>query len=183
YMSAEQIRGEEIDGRSDVFSLGVVLYEMAAGKRPFRGKNRVLLMHAILNEKPDPASSVNPKIPTELDSIIGRCMEKDREHRYQRAADVCSDLKRLRTSTASGEAVALVDHLPAKSLRARSWTLPALACLVMIPVASGVYLRSHRAHVLTEKDTIVLADFINPAGDPVFVGTLRQGLAVQLEQS
>src|ERR1022692_726848 len=185
YMSPEQIRGEEIDGRSDVFSLGVVLYEMAAGKRPFRGKNRVLLMHAILNEKPDPASSVNPKIPTELDSIIGRCMGKDREQRYQRAADVCSDLKRLRTSTASGKTVALIAELPAKrkSLGVGWWSLLALACLGMIAAASGLYLRSHRAHVLTEKDTIVLADFANTTGDAVFAGTLRQGAAMKIAQS
>ena len=185
YMSPEQIGGEEIDGRSDLFSLGVVLYEMAAGKRPFAGKNRVLLMHAILNEKPDPPSRANPTIPKELDSIIGRCMEKGREQRYQFAADICLDLKRLRESRASGKAVALVGQLPAKRklLRARSWTLPALACLVMIALASGVYLHSHRAHVLTEKDTIVLADFANTTGDAVFDGTVRQGMAVQLEQS
>jgi serine/threonine protein kinase/Tfp pilus assembly protein PilF len=185
YMSPEQIGGEEIDGRSDLFSLGVVLYEMAAGKRPFAAKNRVLLMHAILNEKPGPVSSVNPVIPRELDSIIGRCLEKDREQRYQRAADVCSDLKRLRTSTASGKAVILVAKPPAKRgpLRPGWWSLLALAFLGMIVVASGLYLRSRRAHVLTEKDTIVLADFINTTGDSVFDDTVRQGLAMQLEQS
>ncbi|HEY6369863.1 MAG TPA: protein kinase [Candidatus Sulfotelmatobacter sp.] len=185
YMSPEQIRGEEIDGRSDLFSLGVVLYEMAAGKRPFAGKNRVLLMHAILNEKPDPVSSLNLHVPKELDSIIGRCLEKDREQRYQQAADICSDLKRLRGSTPSGKPVALVAEFPAerKSTRLRLWTFLALACLGMMAVASGVYWRSHRAHALTEKDTIVLSDFTNTTGDAVFDGTLRQGMAVQLEQS
>lgn len=185
YMSPEQIRGEELDGRSDLFSLGVVLYEMAAGKRPFAGKNRVLLMHAILNQKPDRASSVNLQVPKELDSIIRRCLEKDREQRYQRAADVCSDLKRLRTSTGSGNARALIAELPARRElpRAGLWTLLALVCLGMIVVVSGLYLRSHRAHVLTEKDTIVLADFINTTGDSVFDDTVRQGLAMQLDQS
>jgi len=184
YMSPEQIRGEEIDGRSDLFSLGVVLYEVAAGKRPFAGKNRVLLMHAILNEKPDPASSVNPKTPKELDSIIGRCLEKDRERRYERAADICSDLKRMRGAEA-GKAVPAVAELLAKkkSLRVGLWTVLAVACLGMIAVASGVYWRSHRAHTLTEKDTIVLADFTNTTGDAVFDGTLRQGMAMELEQS
>ncbi len=99
YMSPEQVRGEEIDVRSDLFSLGVVLYEMATGQRPFVAKNRVLLMNAILNARPAAASSVNRSLPAALDTIIARALEKDRDQRFQRAADICSDLKRLKGET------------------------------------------------------------------------------------
>ena len=99
YMSPEQVRGEEIDGRSDLFSLGVVLYEMATGQRPFVGKNRVVLMNAILNARPAAASSVNRSLPAALDIIIARALEKDRGKRFQRGADICSELKRLKGET------------------------------------------------------------------------------------
>ena len=96
YMSPEQVRGEEIDARSDVFSLGVVLYEMATNQQPFVGKNRALIMNAILNAQPAAASSVSPSSPAALDAIIARALEKDLEKRFQSAADICSDLKRLK---------------------------------------------------------------------------------------
>ncbi|MFY9561770.1 MAG: protein kinase [Terriglobales bacterium] len=99
YMSPEQVRGEEIDARSDLFSLGVVLYEMATGQRPFAAKNRVLLMNAILNAQPAAANKVNRSLPAALDTIIARALEKDREKRFQHAADICSDLKRLKRET------------------------------------------------------------------------------------
>src|SRR5208282_1551065 len=99
YMSPEQVRGEEIDARSDLFSLGVVLYEMVTGKRPFLGKNRVLLMDAILNAKPAPATKVNSSLPAALETIIARTLGKNRDKRFQHAADICSDLKRLKGET------------------------------------------------------------------------------------
>jgi predicted ATPase/serine/threonine protein kinase len=99
YMSPEQVRGEEIDARSDLFSLGVVLYEMATGQRPFIAKNRVMLMNAILNAQPAAASRVNPSLPAALDAILARAMEKHCKKRFQRAADICSDLKRLKGET------------------------------------------------------------------------------------
>jgi predicted ATPase len=99
YMSPEQVRGDEIDARSDLFSLGVVLYEMATGKKPFVGKNRVLLMDAILNAKPTPVTKVNPSVPAALETIIARTLEKKCEKRFQRAADICWDLKRLKGGT------------------------------------------------------------------------------------
>ena len=99
YMSPEQVRGEEIDSRSDLFSLGVVLYEMATGQRPFVAKNRVLLMNAILNAQPAAASRVNPSLPAALDAILARALEKHCKKRFQRAADICSDLKRLKGET------------------------------------------------------------------------------------
>jgi len=102
YMSPEQVRGEEIDARSDLFSLGVVLYEMATGKRPFVGKNRVVLMNAILNERPSPPSEVNRSLPSGLDTIIAMALEKDQTQRYQHAADICTDLKRLKEPSEKG---------------------------------------------------------------------------------
>ena len=99
YMSPEQVRGEEIDARSDLFSLGVVLYEMATGQRPFIGKNRVLLMNAILNARPDAVCSVNRSLPAGLDTIIAAALEKKRDKRFQHAADICAELKRLKRET------------------------------------------------------------------------------------
>jgi TolB-like protein/DNA-binding winged helix-turn-helix (wHTH) protein/Tfp pilus assembly protein PilF len=106
YMSPEQARGDEIDTRSDLFSLGVVLYELATGKRPFVGKNRILLTNAILNAQPAAPSDVNPSLPAALDTIIATALEKDRERRYQHAANICSDLKRLKEATPKVSAAA-----------------------------------------------------------------------------
>src|SRR5271155_4300810 len=113
YMSPEQVRGEEIDARSDLFSLGVVLYEMATGQRPFVGKNRVLLMNAILNARPAIASSVNRSLPAALDTIIARALEKNRDKRFQHAADICSDLKRLKRETGKAP-MAVATAVPVK---------------------------------------------------------------------
>jgi predicted ATPase/serine/threonine protein kinase len=99
YMSPEQVRGEEIDARSDLFSLGVVLYEMATGRKPFVGKNRVLLMDAILNAKPVPASKVNSSLPAAFETIIAKTLEKKRDKRFQNAADICSDFRQLKGGT------------------------------------------------------------------------------------
>ena len=113
YMSPEQVRGEEIDPRSDLFSLGVVLYEMATGQRPFAAKNRILMMNAILNAQPAAASKANPSLPAGLDTIIARALAKDREKRFQHAADICSDLKRLKRETGK-ERAAVVTAQPLK---------------------------------------------------------------------
>jgi len=114
YMSPEQVRGEEIDARSDLFSLGIVLYEMATGQRPFVGKNRVLLMNAILNARPSAASSVNRSLPAALDAIIARALEKDCDKRFQHAADICSELKRLKRETGGREPAAVATAAPVK---------------------------------------------------------------------
>ena len=181
YMSPEQVRGEEIDGRSDLFSLGVVLYEMATGQRPFTRRNRVLTFDAILNARPAQPTTLNPALPAELEQIINKCLEKDRSLRYQHAADIGTDLQRLKRDTESHKSAAVPQAAPATRNRRVLWL--AGAVVVIVAAVFVGYLIFHRPAKLTEKDTIVLTDFINTTGDPVFDGTLRQGLAVQLEQS
>jgi eukaryotic-like serine/threonine-protein kinase len=184
YMSPEQVRGDELDLRSDLFSVGVVLYEMATGQRPFVRKNLILTMDAILNAKTELASKTRQDVPPELDRIISKAMEKRREQRYQHAADMCSDLKLLARETKSGSrAVVAVAPAGQKKRRIAGWKLALSAGVLAIMAALGVFFFSHRAPALTEKDTMVLADFENKTGDPVFDGTLRQGLAMEMEQS
>ncbi len=123
YMSPEQLRGEEIDVRSDLFSFGVVLYEMATGQRPFFGKSRLLTMNAILNAEPAATSKVNPALPAALDAIIARVLEKDREKRFQHAAEICSDLKRVKRES-QGEKVAVAVAMAAPSRSSARPNLP-----------------------------------------------------------
>jgi serine/threonine protein kinase len=181
YMSPEQVRGEEIDARSDLFSLGVVLYEAATSKRPFVGKNRVLTMNAILNEKPATPSRVNKELPAGIDAIIVKALAKDREQRYQQASELRADLRALKRETDSPRVMPSAKPASATGV-ARRWKAIVLAAAVLV-LSLGGYSYFHRTSKLTDKDTIVLADFTNTTGDPVFDGTLRQGMAVQLEQS
>src|SRR5580693_8067666 len=103
YMAPEQARSEALDPRSDLFSFGVVLYEMSTGKKPFKGNNSLMTLDAVLHQKPKPPREINPKIPVELEGIIGKAMEKDRNHRYQSAAEMKSDLGLLRREYESGQ--------------------------------------------------------------------------------
>ncbi len=163
------MRGEEIDGRSDVFSLGIVVYELATGVRPFERSNVLLTAEAVLNANVAAPSTLNPDLPINLDRVIGKMLEKDRERRYGSVADVSSDLR-------------LLSESPKRTWR--KWKAVSIGASVALVCGVGTILfESHRTPVLTNKDTVVLADFANSTGDPMFDGTLRHGLAVQLEQS
>ena len=180
YMSPEQVRAEPLDVRTDLFSFGVVLYEMATGSLPFHGDSSAVVFASILNDAPISPARLNPGVSAEVVRIIDKCLEKNRDLRYQRASDIRTDLQRLKRDTDSGRATSRAE--PAVTTVAR-WKVivPAVAALLALSVAAYVYV--HRAPTLTEKDTIVLADFENTTGDPVFDDTLRQGLSVDLQQS
>jgi eukaryotic-like serine/threonine-protein kinase len=187
YMSPEQVRGEELDARTDMFSFGVVLYEMATGVLPFRGETSGVITEAILNRAPVAPVRLNPDVAPKLEEVINKALEKDKKLRYQNAADIRADLQRLKRDSDSGrEAVAAAEasvKLAERSTWFR-WAAVTGATMLIIGLAvSGWLLFSRKVHALTDKDTIVLADFTNTTGDTVFDGTLRQGLSVQLEQS
>jgi eukaryotic-like serine/threonine-protein kinase len=183
YMSPEQVRGEELDARTDLFSFGAVLYEMVTGVLPFRGETSGVIAEAILNRNPVHPVRLNPDLSPDTEKIITKALEKDRKLRYQNAADIRTDLQRLKRDTEPARISTATKQVELKPTR-RRWVPVAAAAVVVIGLAlSGWLFFSHKTHALTDKDTIVLADFTNTTGDPVFDGTLRQGLSVQLEQS
>ena len=187
YMSPEQIRAKEVDGRTDLFSFGAVLYEMATGKMPFNGATSGEISGAILHQHPQPPSQLNSQVSPQLEAIINKALEKDRNLRYQSAAEMRSDLQRLKRDTESGRFVATTSSVaapvPGLSLRRRIWLVSALVVLIAALIAGGLYYRSRAAKPLTEKDTIVLAEFDNNTGDAVFDDTLKTALSVSLHQS
>jgi serine/threonine protein kinase/tetratricopeptide (TPR) repeat protein len=216
YMSPEQALGKQLDARSDLFSTGAVLYEMATGVLPFKGDTSAAIFDSILHKSPVSAVRLNDEVPTDLEHIISRAIEKDRNLRYQHASEVRAELQRLKRDTDSGRSAVVPaaeeEDLPApsggkkissgrgkaaiaarvsattaatdaKSTRPSGMLLAGGALVVATLAAGGWYWHSHASPKLSEKDTVVLADFTNTTGDSVFDGTLRQGLEVQLEQS
>jgi eukaryotic-like serine/threonine-protein kinase len=191
YMSPEQVRAKELDARTDLFSFGAVLYEMVTGQLPFRGESSGVIFREILDAAPASAVRLNPDLPVELERIINHALEKDRNLRYQHASDMRAELERLKRDTETGRVLAAssgsVPGAPASGTQAAKrnlWKIAAPSAGVVIAlIAGGLYYRSHRAKPLTDKDTIVLADFSNTTGDPVFDDTLKTALGVSLNQS
>jgi len=195
YMSPEQVRGEPLDARTDIFSLGLVLYEMATGQQVFQGTTSGVITEAILNRAPSPLGRLVPYEGAELERIVTRALQKDPKLRYQTAAELRSDLQAYKSDLQAGRSTRR--SLSAKlSTWSQKWVAAAseparrrwkgflgAAVVVAAVVAGGLYWRWYGVVPLTDMDTVVLADFTNTTGDPVFDGTLRQGLAAQLEQS
>jgi len=193
YMSPEQARGQEIDARSDLFSAGVVLYEMVSGQLPFQGQTVATIFESLLTKAPAAPSQVKAGIPAELDRIILKALEKDRETRYQGAAELRADLKRLKRAADSGMATAAVR--PPLSAEARSakvdapksgWRKPVFIgapLLTALAVAGFFFYRSINTPALTQKDSVVLSSVVNRTGDTMFDDTLGEALALQLRQS
>jgi serine/threonine protein kinase len=229
YMSPEQVRAKELDARSDLFSFGAVLYEMATGDLPFHGESSAMICEAIVNRAPVAVVRLNHEVPPKLEDIINKALEKDRNLRYQHAADMRTDLQRLKRDTETGRAIAAssgtvavtqesgsgvaqpsvsqptmaqppspasgpspalapspssrevkVSEVPVVGWKLWKILVPAVI-LVAVAIAGTFYFRSRQTvHRLTEKDTIVLADFANSTGDAVFDDTLKTALSVSL---
>ena len=234
YMSPEQVRARDLDPRTDLFSFGAVLYEMATGNVPFHGESSAVICEAIMNRAPVPPIRLNRDVPPKLEDIVNKALEKDRNLRYQHASEIRADLQRLKRDSETGRVAAAVSgsvpaaqeaspvpiaasgsgttgpvsvaalaaparlsSSPAKTVgtdvplqaeklpsRASKVLVAALITIATLAVAGiAVFLRSHKTQALTAKDTILLSDFVNTTGDPVFDGTLKEALAVQLAQS
>lgn len=219
YMSPEQARGRPVDARSDIWSLGVVIYEMVAGRTPFSGETSTDVIVAITQKEPPPLARFAPDVPAELDWIVNKALRKDRDERYQTIKELLTDLRRVkqrlefeieleRSSTpelitkstvstvaaptrqerALTTAEKTVTHAPsaeyiATGIKRHKLAAALIGLIIVAAIGAGYYFYFHRAQPLTERDTVLLTDFVNTTGEPVFDGTLKQALAVQLGQT
>ena len=163
YMSPEQVRAKELDARTDLFSFGAVLYEMATGTLPFRGESSGVIFDSILNRTPPSVVRLNPDVPLELERIVGKCLEKDRNLRYQHASDIRADLQRLKRDTESGKAVASGTAVPRWSRRTILISAVALASVVVLIAVGAFYFGGSGR---TSIKSVAVLPFSNATGDP-----------------
>jgi serine/threonine protein kinase/tetratricopeptide (TPR) repeat protein len=216
YMSPEQARGKPVDARSDIWSLGVVIYEMVAGRTPFEGETSTDVIVAITHKEPLPLARFAPNVPAELDWIVMKALRKDRDERYQTIKELITDLRRLKqrlefqselerssSPSVSGSRISAPPTTPERAMPTSEKTVThvssaeyiatglkrhkvaaaLIALFVVVASASAFYLYNRNSHALTERDTVLLTDFVNTTGEPVFDGTLKQALAVHLGQT
>ena len=197
YMSPEQIRGEQLDSGTDLFSFGAVLYEMATGARAFRGESFSAVISEVLQRVPPPPTQLNPSLPLAVESIVNKALEKDRSRRYQHAADISTDLQRLKRETESALIAAATSTRPGRvragaflsrflpTLRkAKGKQLLLIAPVLVLLIVGAIFLALRRKSVtLGETDWVLVSDFVNATGDPVFDGSLKQALTVKLSES
>lgn len=219
YMSPEQARGKRMDARTDIWSLGVVMYEMVAGRIPFEGETATDVIVAITQKEAPPLARFAGNVPAELEWIINKALRKDREERYQTIKELLTDLRRLKQrlefeaelersaspdtiskSTLSSVAVpptktdqvrttAEATHAPSSAeyivseIKRHKKGATLIAAMLALAIGVGVFFYFNRTSALTDKDTVLLADFVNTTGEAVFDGTLKQALAVHLGQS
>jgi serine/threonine protein kinase/tetratricopeptide (TPR) repeat protein len=205
YLSPEQVRHEELDARTDLFSFGLVLYEMTTGHKGFSGSSATGIQEAVLRLPIVPARQLQPDIPPKLESIISKAVEKERNDRYQTAADMREDLQTVKTEieerARSSSGIHPASRIPealsiptdtdstnrdkrqsiSSKIRWKPWAVAAL--VATLSIFGAVYLSGRHANRLTAEDTIVLGDFANSTGDPIFDDTLKQALTVTLRQS
>ena len=162
YMSPEQVRGKELDARTDLFSFGAVLYEMSTGMLPFRGETSALIFNAILERPPVPPVRINPDIPHKLYEITNKCLEKNRDLRYQHASDIRTDLQRLKRDTESGKAIALAEPASKRMLFTRTRIFTFVTVLAVL-VGTAVYFAAPRERVI---DSIAVLPLVSAASDP-----------------
>jgi len=188
YMSPEQVRAKELDPRTDLFSFGAVLYEMATGRMSFNGSSAGDICGAILSDQPVPPTQLNPQLVPGLEAVIQKPLEKDRNLRYHHASEMRADLQRLKRDAESGRSAA-VRSSGCAATRAKTqkklWAMSASAAVLLVAavVAAVSYRHLRQAPRLTDKDTIVIADYANSTGDAVFDDTLKTALTVALNQS
>ena len=181
YMSPEQARGEDVDERTDLFSFGLVLYEMVTGRQAFEGRTHIAVLDGILNREPVAPRHINPAVSPEIEEIVLRAIEKDRELRQQSAAEMRAALKRALRQEARHSSGAKV--APGLTRARWRWRRMAIAAVILGAIAAAVYTFSPRTPALSGEDELIVADFDNRTGDAVFDDTLKQALIVQLRQS
>jgi serine/threonine protein kinase/Tfp pilus assembly protein PilF len=194
FMSPEQVHGGDLDSRTDLFSFGVVIYEMATGHLPFERKTVGATFAAILHESPEPATHLNSRVPARLDEIISKALRKDRNLRYQHASEIRNDLQELRggakaPATASADLRGIATPPPETAVSGKNrWKIALPIGLILLALLGAIILglshrRTSQASKLNERDAVVLADVANSTGEPVFDNTLKQALSISLRQS